>query len=64
MNDKINDAVEEVKLASIAYQTEMACNVALKEKVDISNKSLASLREVVEAAEKKLRGAIYEETQG
>ena len=63
MSDKINQAVEEMRAISTALR-EISCTCdELEAQVEAARSTRASLQEDLRQADRKLKGAIFEETQ-
>lgn len=64
MTDKINEAVEEMRAIGTALR-EISCTCGeLEAQVEAARSTRASLQEDLRQAERKLKGVIFEETQG
>ena len=64
MTDKINQAVEEVRFAGAALKDATRIRIGLEDALARTVKECSEAQEVLRVAESKLRGAIFEETQG
>ena len=64
MTDKINQAVEEMRAIGTALR-EISCTCdELEAQVEVARATRFSLQEDLRQAERKLKGVIFEETQG
>lgn len=64
MTDKINRAVEEMRAAGTALKDATRIRINLEDSLQVAVKECSEAQEVLRVAESKLRGAIFEETQG
>lgn len=64
MTDKINQAIEEVRSAGAALKDATRIRIGLEDALARTVKECSEAQEVLRVAESKLRGAIFEETQG